>query len=168
MSNAFLMATLAMLFWGLAPIFGKLGLSSVNPLVALTIRSLVISAILLVIAMGTGQWKSLLQVAPREVTFLALEGICAALLGQLAYYYALKLGDVSRVAPVVAAFPIVAMLLACASRSELWPRCVGGRGLRSPLRGRLFPRTPSQQCGGSNRGHAAPSRALGLLPVISG
>ena len=112
MSNAFLMATLAMLFWGLAPIFGKLGLSSVNPLAALTIRSLVISAILLVIAMGTGQWKALLHVAPREASFRALEGICAALLGQLAYYYALKFGDVSRVAPVVAAFPVVAMLLA--------------------------------------------------------
>ena len=112
MSNTFLIATLAMLFCGLAPIFGKLGLSSVNPLIALTIRSLVISAILLVIATGTGQWKALLQVAPREASFLALEGICAALLGQLAYYYALKFGEISRVAPVVAAFPIVSMLLA--------------------------------------------------------
>ncbi len=62
--------------------------------------------------MGTGHWKALLQVAPLEASFLALEGICAALLGQLAYYYALKFGDVSRVAPVVAAFPVVAMLLA--------------------------------------------------------
>lgn len=112
MSNAYVMATLAMLLWGLAPIFGKLGLANANPLTALTIRSLVISAILLVIATATGQWKSLLQVAPREASFLALEGICAALLGQLAYYYALKFGDVSQVTPVVAAFPIVAILLA--------------------------------------------------------
>ena len=118
MSNAFLMATLAMFFWGLAPIFGKLGLSNVNPLVALTIRSLVISAILLVIATATGQWKPLMQVAPREVSFLAMEGICAALLGQLAYYYALKFGDVSQVTPVVAAFPIVSALLAFAVLGE--------------------------------------------------
>ena len=107
-----------MLFWGLAPIFGKLGLASVNPLSALTIRSLVISAILLVIAVWTGQWKSLLQIAPREASFLALEGICAALLGQLAYYYALKFGDVSQVTPVVAAFPVVALLLAFAVLGE--------------------------------------------------
>jgi bacterial/archaeal transporter family protein len=118
MSNAYVMATLAMLFWGLAPIFGKLGLANANPLAALTIRSLVISAILLVIATATGQWKTLLQFAPREASFLALEGICAALLGQLAYYYALKFGDVSQVTPVVAAFPIVATLLAFAVFGE--------------------------------------------------
>lgn len=118
MSSAYLMAVLAMLFWGLAPIFGKLGLSSVNPLTAITIRSVVISAILLSIAIATGQWKSLLQLGPREVSFLALEGICAALLGQLAYYHALKLGDVSQVTPVVAAFPIIAMLLAFAVLGE--------------------------------------------------
>ena len=118
MSNAFLMATLAMLCWGLAPIFGKLGLSSAPPLAALTIRSLVISAILLVIAAGTGQWKAMLQVPFREASFLALEGICAALLGQLAYYHALKLGEVSQVAPIVAAFPFVSILLAIALLGE--------------------------------------------------
>ena len=118
MSNAYFMAALAMLFWGLAPIFGKLGLASAPPLAALTIRSLVISAILLVIAAGTGQWKAMLQVPFREASFLALEGICAALLGQLAYYYALKFGDVSQVTPVVAAFPVVALLLAFAVLGE--------------------------------------------------
>ncbi len=112
MTNAYFMAVLAMLFWGIAPIFGKLGLSNANPLAALTIRSLTISAILLAIAAGTGQWKILLQVPWREASFLALEGICAALLGQLAYYHALKFGDVSQVTPIVAAFPLVAIMTA--------------------------------------------------------
>lgn len=118
MSNAYFMAALAMLFWGLAPIFGKLGLVNANPLAALTIRSLTISAILLIVAIATGQWKSLLQIAPRDASFLALEGICAALLGQLAYYYALKFGEVSQVTPIVAAFPLVAILLAVAVLGE--------------------------------------------------
>lgn len=118
MSNAYFMAALAMLFWGLAPIFGKLGLMNAKPLAALTIRSLTISAILLIVAIATGQWKSLLQIAPRDASFLALEGICAALLGQLAYYYALKFGEVSQVTPIVAAFPLVAILLAVAVLGE--------------------------------------------------
>ena len=118
MPNAYFMAALAMLFWGLAPIFGKLGLASAPPLAALTIRSLVISTILLGIAVGTGQWKLLLQVPFREASFLALEGLCAALLGQLAYYHALKLGEVSQVAPIVAAFPFVSILLAVAVLGE--------------------------------------------------
>ncbi len=118
MSNPYFMAALAMLFWGLAPIFGKLGLASAPPLAALTIRSLVISTILLGVTVGTGQWKLLLQVPLREASFLALEGICAALLGQLAYYHALKLGEVSLVAPIVAAFPFVSILLAVAVLGE--------------------------------------------------
>jgi transporter family protein len=43
--------------------------------------------------------------------YIALEGICAALFAQLAYYYALKYGDVGRVSPLVAAFPLVAVFL---------------------------------------------------------
>jgi transporter family protein len=45
--NAYLLAGIAMVFWGIAPIFGKLGLGGTQPLAALTIRSLIISAILL-------------------------------------------------------------------------------------------------------------------------
>lgn len=33
--------------------------------------------------------------------FIALEGICTALLGQLLYYYALKSGDASVVVPLL-------------------------------------------------------------------
>ena len=43
---------------------------------------------------------------------LALEGVAAALLGQLAYYYALQLEEVGRVTPLAAAFPLVASALA--------------------------------------------------------
>ena len=54
------------------------------------------------------------------------------------------------------------------SRSELWPQCVGGRGLRSPLRGRLFPQTPSQWSGGSNWGHTASVGGLDWVQISFG
>lgn len=111
MFNAYLFAAIAMLFWGIAPIFGKLGLGSTQPLVALTIRSLVISAILLITVTLSGQWDNVFKITSKDATYIALEGICAALLGQLAYYYALKFGEVSRISPIVAAFPLVALLL---------------------------------------------------------
>lgn len=112
MFNAYLFAGVAMLFWAIAPIFGKLGLNGMQPLAALTIRSLVISAILLIAVTAAGQWGSVTSVTTKNAVYIALEGICAALLGQLAYYYALKFGEVGRVSPIVAAFPLVALFFA--------------------------------------------------------
>lgn len=111
MINAYWLAVIAMLFWGIAPIFAKLGLGSIQPLAALTIRSLIICAILLITITISGQWSSITGAAPKDVGFIAFEGICAALFAQLAYYYALKYGDVGRISPIAAAFPLVAVFL---------------------------------------------------------
>jgi Predicted membrane protein len=109
--NDLLFAGIAMVFWGVAPVLGKLGLGALPPLAALTIRSLIISALLITAVTLRGQWGAVAGAAPRDVAFIGLEGICAALLGQLAYYYALKFGEVGRVSPVAAAFPLVALVL---------------------------------------------------------
>ncbi|HWR45112.1 EamA family transporter [Sporomusa sp.] len=111
MMNAYFLAGIAMVFWGIAPIFGKLGLGEVQPLAALTIRSVIISLLLVVTVTVKGQWGLVTEVTAKSAMYIGLEGICAALLGQLAYYFALKVGDVGRVSPVVAAFPLVAMFL---------------------------------------------------------
>ncbi|MDF2570027.1 MAG: protein of unknown function transrane [Sporomusa sp.] len=111
MVNAYLFAGVAMVFWAIAPIFGKLGLNGMQPLVALTIRSLVISIILVIAVTAAGQWGNVTSVTVKNAAYIGLEGICAALLGQLAYYYALKFGEVGRVSPIVAAFPLVALFL---------------------------------------------------------
>jgi transporter family protein len=111
MINGYLLAGAAMVFFGIAPIFGKLGLSGVQPLAALTIRSMIISVLLLVTVTVNGQWKLVFEVTAKDAIYIALEGLCAAFLGQLAYYYALKFSDVGRVSPIVAAFPLVAMFL---------------------------------------------------------
>jgi transporter family protein len=110
--NAYVFALIGLIFWGIAPIFGKIGLVEVAPGLALFIRSSIITAILLAWLLISGQAPCLAGVAPRSWLFIGLEGICAALLGHLAYYYALKWGEVSLVSPVIAAFPVVTVLLA--------------------------------------------------------
>lgn len=107
----FLFAGIAMIFWGVAPIFGKLGLNELQPLAALTIRSMIISILLITMVTIKGQWGFVAGATTKDIAYIALEGICAALLGQLAYYYALKFGEVSRVSPIVSAFPLVALVL---------------------------------------------------------
>ena len=101
---------LAILFWGVAPIFGKLGLEEVNPLTAISIRSFGISLILLAITVFTGQWQGLRELDTRSAGLVLAEGVCAGLLGHFAYYYALKGGEVtetillSRAAPIMTVF----------------------------------------------------------------
>ena len=112
MGSGYGWALLAMLFWGVAPLLGKLGLAGVAPLPALLLRSLVVSGLLLLTVTLQGQWPALTAMPARSMFFLALEGVAAALLGQLAYYYALQLEEVGRVTPLAAAFPLVASALA--------------------------------------------------------
>ena len=103
---------MAIVFWGLAPIFGKLGLKKLDPILALTIRTFVIALIMLVICVMTGRVSDIGNVEIKDVMFIGAEGIFASILGHFAYYYALKLGDVSRVSPLIAAYPAVTVLAA--------------------------------------------------------
>lgn len=109
--NAYLLAGIAMVLWGVAPVFGKLGLGGMHPLAALTIRSVMTSIILLITVTALDKWENVMGVAVKDALYIIMEGIFAALLGQLAYYYALKYGEVGRVAPIVAAFPLVALVV---------------------------------------------------------
>ncbi len=110
--NYYIFALLAAFFFGLAPIFGKLGLEGVNPALALCIRSFIISGIMLVWLVFNKDVSPLASVSLSGWIFIALEGICAALIGQLLYYYALKSGDASVVVPLIATFPLVTFVLA--------------------------------------------------------
>lgn len=112
MTGGLWFALLAMLLWGAAPLFGKLGLIGIEPLPALAIRSAIVTAVLALAVTVLGKWPAVFAASAKETAFIGAEGLCAALLGQLAYYYALKLDAVSRVSPVAAAFPLVSAILA--------------------------------------------------------
>ena len=107
-----LFALLAMLCWGIGPIFSKLGLTKIEPFAALTIRTVVVATIMILAGLFTDELSTVAQVNWRSAFFIIGEGILAALLGQLAYYYAVKGGEISLVSPIVAAFPLVTVLLA--------------------------------------------------------
>lgn len=113
-AKVFIFALIAAFFWGIAPIFGKLGLvKTEDPTVALAFRSFVISIILLVWAGVTTNIGQLVSLATsKSGMFIAAEGIMASLLGHLAYYYAIKSGDVSKAVPITSSFPLFAVVVA--------------------------------------------------------
>ena len=108
----YLFALLAAFFMGLAPIFGKTGLQNISPPVALTIRSFIISGIMMGYLAWSNDFNVLRDIKISSWGFIALEGICAALLGQLFYYQALKSGEASMVVPLIASFPLFTFILA--------------------------------------------------------
>jgi transporter family protein len=102
---------MAVVFWGLAPVFGKLGLEKIDPLLAISIRTIGLAAIVLIVLIFTGRWEEVGEVDPRSGALILLEGVFAGLLGHFAYYFALKAGEVSRTVLLVRSAPIITVVL---------------------------------------------------------
>ena len=118
MLNGYTIGLLTMVLWGIAPVFGKIGLNQLEPLPALFIRSAMVTTILAAFIIIKGRWPEIANASGYDVMFIMLEGLCAALFGQLAYYYAIKIGDISRVSLIDAGAPLITLLLAVIVLSE--------------------------------------------------
>jgi len=104
-------ALLSAFFAALTAIFGKVGVADVNPNLATAIRTTVILVFTWGIAFftsGKTDWGAL---APRAWFFLVVSGLMTGL-SWLCYFRALKLGDVSKVAPVDKLSVALAIILA--------------------------------------------------------
>ncbi|MEW5866786.1 MAG: EamA family transporter [Bacillota bacterium] len=111
-------ALLTAVFWGVGPIFAKLGLGKADPLLGLSIRTFGVAFALLVISLATGNLGSLTKVPLLTAAALLAEGVFASLLGHFAYFNALKTGPASTVAAVTASFPLVTLMVAAAVLGE--------------------------------------------------
>ncbi|MEW6032799.1 MAG: EamA family transporter [Bacillota bacterium] len=120
-------AVTAALFWGVAPVLARAGLAGTDPVSGLTIRTLGITAVLTVYALATGGLTRLAGVGWKPASLLLAEGILASLLGHLAYFYALKLGQAGQVVPIAASYPLFAVLAAALILGEplTWTRAAG-------------------------------------------
>ncbi len=106
---AVLFAVLGMLCWGLAPIFGKLGLMGVNPITALCLRTFIASSMVLGWVLLNRTYNDFGNVPPQFWLLIAVEAILATLVGDLAYFMALKYGNVNQVSLIMSCAPIVTL-----------------------------------------------------------
>ncbi len=108
----FAWAVVAAVFWGLGPIFAKMGLQKPDALTALLIRSIAVLAVLVVWAAFRGGATARLGAVDARTWFLLLlEGSSASVIAHFAYFNALKLGSVANVVPITAAYPLLAIVL---------------------------------------------------------
>ncbi len=112
MNRPLIFAALASLVWGLAPALEKAGLKGrIDPYLGVVVRTLSIAAAALIGLALMGRLRAITAVDPKSAFFVGAGGIVAGLIGQLAFYSALKSGEASVVVPVAATYPLVALLV---------------------------------------------------------
>lgn len=90
---------LSAFFAALTAIFAKLGIKEIDSDLATLYRTWVVVILLFLIVLYSGKWKSPFDVNVGTWGYLLLSGLATGL-SWVCYFRALKVGDVSRVAPV--------------------------------------------------------------------
>ncbi|HEX3030639.1 MAG TPA: EamA family transporter [Bacillota bacterium] len=103
----YVLAFIGMFCWGVAPLFVKLGLQSINPLVGLAIRTTFTIIIIFSWMLMDGSFLKLKYVSSSALLLLAIEAVLATLVGDLAYFAAIKRGEVSLVTIIMACSPLI-------------------------------------------------------------
>ena len=127
---ALLYALIAVLAWGLAPIFDKILKQGLSSWTAVFLRTIVVMIIITIAAIQSGAFTEIREMfaqgeasygegnAPVATWLIIVAAVGSALLagliGQVAYYHALGHADASRVVPITSAYPLVAALSAIA------------------------------------------------------
>ncbi|MDR0250429.1 MAG: EamA family transporter [Burkholderiales bacterium] len=92
-------ALLAAVFAALTAIFAKAGVENIDSDLATLIRTVVILVVLAGFVYFAGKWRFPHELPTRAWVFLVLSGLATGA-SWVCYFRALKLGDVSKVAPV--------------------------------------------------------------------
>lgn len=95
----------------LVGVFGKIGMKNVDSTLATTVRSLVMSALLLAVCTGVGAWGRASGIQGRALAMIVLSGVAGAV-SWLFYFRAIQAGTVSQVAPIDKLSMPLAVLLA--------------------------------------------------------
>lgn len=122
----FLLVVTALL-WGATPILEKIGLTKVDPVVGITIRSAVATVGLLILTLLLGRGRALMEVDGKGFLLFGASGVLAGALGMWAYYAALKMEATSKIVPISASYPLVTALLSVLILREgvTLPRVIG-------------------------------------------
>lgn len=105
-----ILSLFGMICWGIAPIFAKVGLKNVDPLSGLMLRTIMASSIVCGWVIFSGSFSKVSSIPANSWWLIAVEALLATLVGDLAYYAAIKKGDVSLVTIIMSSSPLVTIL----------------------------------------------------------
>lgn len=104
-------ALLSAVFAALTSIFAKIGIENVNSNLATAIRTVVVLVIAWGIVLMTGKLNQLPDISSKSWIFLILSGLATGL-SWLCYFYALQIGEASKVVPVDKFSVVITMVMA--------------------------------------------------------
>lgn len=92
-------AVLSAIFAALTAIFAKVGMANVNSNLATAIRTVVVLIMIWSIVLFRSETKGILTLSKQNIIFLVISGVATGL-SWMFYFKALKMADVSQVAPI--------------------------------------------------------------------
>lgn len=103
-------AIIGMICWGISPIFAKLGLKDLNPIAGLSVRTFFSAAVIFLWMVISGSISGLRSIPPKTLVLLIVEAVLATMIGDWAYFTALKHGSASIVMLIMACSPLVTII----------------------------------------------------------
>ena len=108
----FLLALFGMVCWGIAPIFAKIALKNIDPLSGLVLRTIFAASVVSGWVLFSGSFTKVSSIPVHSWFLIAIEALLATLVGDLAYYAAIKKGEVSLVTIIMSSSPLITILCA--------------------------------------------------------
>lgn len=106
----YFLAIIGMICWGISPIFAKIGLKNISPLAGLAVRTIFTAIVIMLWMTLDGSIVQLKFISTKSIFFLILEATLATLIGDLAYFAALKKGSPSIVMLIMACSPVATIV----------------------------------------------------------
>ena len=104
-------ALLSALFAALTSIFAKIGMEGINSNLATAIRTVVVLIMAWCIVFMTGKHNQIADITTKSWIYLVLSGLATGL-SWLCYFYALQIGDASKVVPIDKFSVVITIVLA--------------------------------------------------------
>lgn len=105
------LAMLSAIFAALTGILAKLGMEGINSNLATAVRTVVVLVMAWGIVLLTGKQAGISDITTRGWVFLVLSGVATGL-SWLCYFYALQLGEASKVVPIDKFSVVISIVLA--------------------------------------------------------
>ncbi len=126
-----LLAIVAAILWGIAPLFDKMAIvnSNVSPVLANLIRSVGAFSILILIALIMKDFN-LSAFTPQRITFLLTAGSIAGGVAMIIFYLALRQIGASKTVPLSSIYPLFTVILSAIFLGEaVTPKVLIGAAL---------------------------------------
>lgn len=112
------LSVICMLCWGVTPVLLKIGLKNVDPLIGLAIRTIFTIVIIFSVLFINGNIGQIKHIPLVALILIGTEAFLATFVGDLAYYAAIKHGDVSLVTIIISTSPIITLICSVIILSE--------------------------------------------------